>query len=86
MPLHTFDESIDVLRRSLDAARVDSGEKMQGFRRLHGFVRAVEQNMHAEANLEAVVQHELAISPSLGGRSVYDDKPKRTTDRQMRLF
>jgi hypothetical protein len=88
VPLKTFDESINVLRNSLDAARIDGGEKLQGFRRLHRFVQAVEENVQAEANFDAVIEHEFAISPTLGGRSVYDDKakPKLPPKGQMRLF
>jgi hypothetical protein len=86
VPLRTFDQSIDVLRKSLDKARVDGGEKVQGFRRLHRFVEAVETRMTVEADLQAVVKHEMEISPSLGGRSVFDDKPKSTKNRQMTLF
>jgi len=86
VPLKTFDESIAVLRRSLDSARVDGGYKMEGFRRLDRFVGAVEKRIQPEANLEAVVQHEFTISSSLGGRSVYDDKPARAERRQMSLF
>jgi hypothetical protein len=86
VPLKTFDESIAVLRRSLDAARVDGGNKMESFRRLDRFVRAVEERMHPEADLQAVVDHELAISSSLGGRSVYDNRPKSRTKGQMSLF
>src|SRR5918994_1230736 len=38
VPLKTYDESIDVLRRSLDVSRIDGGEKLEGFRRLNEFV------------------------------------------------
>ena len=86
VPLKTFDESIDVLRKSLDKARVDGGEKIQSFRRLHKFVEAVESRMTVEADLEALVEHELQISPSLGGRSVFDGKLRHFTPRQMTLF
>ena len=86
VPLRTFDQSIDVLRKSLDKARLDGGEKVQGFRRLHRFVEAVETRMTVEADLQAVVKHEMEISPSLGGRSVFDDNPKSTKNRQMTLF
>ncbi|HYI93497.1 MAG TPA: DUF763 domain-containing protein [Bryobacteraceae bacterium] len=81
VPLKTFDESIGVLRRSLDAARIEGKEKIQGFKRLHNFVRAVEQTMDAEADFDAVIKHEHAISPSLDGRSVFDDRK-----RQLSLF
>jgi hypothetical protein len=77
VPLKTYDESIGVLRRSLDAARLDGGMKAEGMRRLHRFVQLTEQNMSPEADLEQVVRHEFAISPSLDGRSVFDDKPVR---------
>jgi uncharacterized protein len=86
VPLKTFDQSIDVLRNSLDKAPVDGGEKIQSFRRLHRFVEAVETRITVEADLQAVVKHELDISPSLEGRSVFDDKPKSTKNRQMTLF
>jgi uncharacterized protein len=86
VPLKTYDESIDVLRRGLDRARVDGAEKLDGMRRLHNFVLAVEKRMQPEANLDALVKHELEISPSLDGRSVFDDKPVRPRNRQMTLF
>jgi uncharacterized protein len=86
VPLKTFDQSIDVLRKSLDKAPVDGGEKIQSFRRLHRFVEAVETRMTVEADLQAVMKHEMEISPSLGGRSVFDDKARSTKKRQMTLF
>lgn len=89
VPLKTYDESIAVLRRSLDAAKLDGSEKTYGMRRLDKFVRIVEERAQPEANLPALIQHEFAISKSLNGRSVYDDKsrPKRL-DRsgQLSLF
>src|SRR3984957_19921024 len=42
VPLKTYDETIDVMRRSLDAAKVDGGEKSDGFRRLHQFLESVQ--------------------------------------------
>jgi uncharacterized protein len=89
VPLRTYDESIDVLRRSLDAAKMDGGEKLEGFRRVNKFVEAVEMDLRPEADLPSLVAHELAISPTLGGRSV---QPGRKTPvrpsmtRQMSLF
>jgi hypothetical protein len=74
VPLKTYDASLDVLRRSLDAARVGDTEKIEGFRRLEKFVRAVETRRGPEADFEAAVAHERAISKSLDGRTVLDDK------------
>jgi hypothetical protein len=75
VPLKTYDESLNFLRRSLDAAKVGHSEKLDGFRRLERFVRTVDTRRQPVANFDAVIAHENAISPSLDGRSVFDDKP-----------
>ncbi len=77
VPLKTYDESINFLRTSLDAAKVGDRDKLDGFRRLERFTRAVETELDPEANFEAAVAHENAISPSLNGRSVFDLEPKQ---------
>jgi uncharacterized protein len=89
VPLKTYDETIDVLRRSLDAARVGDTEKIDGMKRLEKFVRAVEQRYSPEADFDQVMAHEHAISKSLNGRSVFDDfRPtgKKAPTAQLRLF
>jgi hypothetical protein len=70
VPLKIYDQSIAVLRRSLDAARLDGGAKIEGFRRLDKFVKVVETQLEPEADFDAVVRHERAISPSLNGRQM----------------
>lgn len=89
VPLKTYDESIAVLRRSLDRAKVDGAHKTDGLRRLDRFVRVVQERVQPQADLNAVVRHEFAISKSLDGRSVFDDKPRKKTvsaSRQLSLF
>jgi hypothetical protein len=77
VPLKTYDESIGVLRRSLDTAKLGDAEKLDGFKRLNGFVQAVEARCSPEADFEAAMAHEQRISKSLGGRTVFDDRPGR---------
>ena len=84
VPLKTYDESIGVLRRSLDAAKLDGGEKLEGFRRLDRFVRVVEERLQPEAEFDGVIRHERAISPFIGGRSVKTDN--RGPSKQLSLF
>lgn len=74
VPLKTYDESLAVLRRGLDAAKVGHTEKVDGFKRLDRLVRAVEKRYAPVADLDRLIDHERAISPSLNGRSVFDDK------------
>jgi uncharacterized protein len=83
VPLKTYDESLNFLRTSLDKAKLGGRDKLDGFHRLESFVRAVESELEPQAEFNAVIAHEKAISPSLDGRSVFDDKPK---PRQLSLF
>jgi hypothetical protein len=77
IPLKTYDETLNCLRTSLDKAKLGDKDKLEGFRRLDRFVRAVETQIKPEANFDAVIAHENAISRSLDGRSVFDDTPKQ---------
>jgi hypothetical protein len=81
VPLKTYDESLNCLRTSLELAKLGDKDRLEGFRRLEGFVRTIETRLIPEADFDAVIAHEKAISRSLDGRSVFDDKP-----RQLSLF
>jgi hypothetical protein len=86
VPLKVYDESIGVLRRALDAAKVGRTDKLDGFTRLDAFARAVEQGRQPLADVAATIGHERAISRSLGGRTVLDDRPARKSKGQLTLF
>jgi hypothetical protein len=89
VPLKTYDESLAILRNALDSARAGDREKLDGMRRLDQFVRAVEARREPEADFDAVVQHERAISRQFGGRTVMDDRRRgraRESLRQLALF
>lgn len=89
VPLKTYDESLAVLRTSLDAAGIGDTDKLEGFRRLEKFSRMIEQRYDPQADFHAAIAHERSISRSHGGRSVFDDGPgpsRKTQTRQMSLF
>ena len=89
VPLKTYDESVGVLRRALDAARLGGPEKLEGFARLDRFVRAVEKHCGPAADFDALVAHERAISPSLDGRIAFGKRKKAATGAgaaQLSLF
>jgi hypothetical protein len=95
VPLKTYDESINFLRGALDKVKSGSGntqisgkEKLDGFRRLERFARSVETQMKPQADFAALIAHENEISPSLDGRSVFDDPPGKrfNLSRQRSLF
>jgi hypothetical protein len=88
VPLKTYDETIDVLRRSLDAARLGDRDKRDGMKRLDGYVTAVRARCAPSASFDATLAHERAISASIGGRTVFDAlKPRRArAASQLSLF
>jgi hypothetical protein len=89
VPLKVYDESLGVLRRALTAARLGQTEKAEGFRRLDKLTRAVEENREPMADFESAIEHERAISSSLGGRTVFDERSGRRKPKpreQMELF
>jgi hypothetical protein len=73
VPLKTYDDSIGVLRRALDSARVGRSEKLDGMKRLDTLARAVEAGRDPYADVEETIAHERSISASLGGRTVFDE-------------
>src|SRR6202049_2282208 len=87
VPLKTYDASLSVLRRALDSAKIGDTEKIDGFKRLDCFARAIEEQYDPIAQFSELVRHEQAISKSLDGRSVFD-KPEgiRSFDAQLTLF
>jgi hypothetical protein len=87
VPLTVYDESIAVLRRALDAAKLGRSDKLHGFDRLDRFTRALERRARPQADVADTIARERRISNSLGGRTVFDDRPRATPARgQLRLF
>jgi hypothetical protein len=85
VPLKTYDESLTVLCRALDSAKLGHTEKLDGFKRLDRLIRQVEEQHEPTADFDHAICHEHAISPSLDGRSVFDDR-KRPKKQQLSLF
>ncbi|HKH69971.1 MAG TPA: DUF763 domain-containing protein [Vicinamibacterales bacterium] len=85
VPLTVYDESIAVLRRALDSARLGDTDKLGGFKRLDAFTRAIEARRGPEADVTATIRRERTISESFGGRTVFDEAP-RPRRGQLGLF
>src|SRR5687767_1790296 len=77
VPLTVYDESIGFLRRAIDAAKLGHTEKLHGLARLDAFARRVEDRLSPHADVDAAIAHERAVSRSLGGRTVLDDRTPR---------
>jgi hypothetical protein len=86
VPLKTYDETIGILERSLERAKIGETEKLDGLRRLEHFVRAVEQGFAPQADFEKAMAREKSISNSLGGKTVSRRDRKRHGSGQLSLF
>jgi hypothetical protein len=87
VPLKTYDESLSVLRRSLDTAKIGDTDKIDGFKRLNQFVELLESRCRPNADFEKLVAHEHSISPALDGRTVFSRRRKApVAGTQLSLF
>jgi hypothetical protein len=92
VPLRIYDESIAVLRRALDEAKIGRTDKLEGMRRLDSFTRAIEEQWTPHADVNRVIAGERAVSADYGGRTVLDETPSRSrvscarTKTQLSLF
>jgi len=87
VPLQTYDATIQILQRSVEAAKVGDTEKAEGLRRLDRFVQAIENSKAPVADFDQTISRERSISKSLGGRTVgpKSHRSARPT-RQLSLF
>jgi hypothetical protein len=82
VPLKTYDETLSILRRSLDKAKIGCTDKIDGFKRLDGFVRTIERSAAPRADFDGIISREKAMSPSLSGRSASVFPRKGPTEPQ----
>ncbi len=69
VPTSVYDQSIAVLRRAVEKARIERSERLEGLRALSRLALLVEDRGRPEADFDAVVERELRASPGLGGRT-----------------
>src|SRR5436190_4039549 len=55
VPLKVYDESIGVLRRALDSAKLGHSDKLDGMKRLDTFTRAIEERRQPRADVDATI-------------------------------
>jgi len=71
VPVDVYDETIRVLRRAVDAARLSSADRLVAVRRLDAEARLLEQAATGPS-FATVVTNEAANARALGGRTVFD--------------
>jgi uncharacterized protein len=86
VPLKIYDETIHLLRRSLEAAKIGNTDRTDGLRRLDRFVQAVGRSA-PDVNFAETIARERQISSSLDGMTA-GPRPARSkpTVQQLSLF
>jgi hypothetical protein len=76
VPLRVYDETLAVLRRAVDRARLGEDDRLAAVRRLDTAARRLEAAASGPS-FDAFAEAEREASPAYGGRSVLDGAPRR---------
>lgn len=80
VPVTVYDESIRVLSRAVEQAKINRTERLDGLRKLSRFAEYIERHHAPEADVRAVIRKERAESHEYGGRTVMGKINSRLTD------
>src|SRR5438270_7248988 len=83
VPLRVYDQTIAVMRRAVDAAKLGNDERLAAIRRLDAEARRME-SIAESPTFEDYVAHNIARRDHYGGRTVFDDHGEPA--RQLELF
>lgn len=85
VPVKVYDETIAVLSRALQKAKVGQTDKLQAVQKLSELSRMAEQGFTPNQNFEAVIAKERRDSWKYGGKTVFGDA-KPPEGQQLKLF
>jgi len=84
VPVNVFDETISVLQKAVEKAKIGETDKQLAIKSLHQIAKNAEQDFIPNLDFEKVIEKERADSWQHGGRTVFG-KEKRPND-QLKLF
>lgn len=70
VPLKIYDESIRILRESIEKSKLGYNDKSDCIRRLHNTALAIEQNCVSQVDFDAAIRYEWEHSKEFGGKTV----------------
>ena len=77
VPLAVYDETIGVLRRAVERAKLGEGDRLAAIKRLDDQARRLDAAAMTPAEFDGAVAAERSAKTELGGRTVADDRPPR---------
>ena len=85
VPIKVYDETIDMLRTSVEKAKLGFTDKQQAIKNLSIVAEEMEKDFHPDGGIEKVIAKERAESYKYGGRTVFG-KAKPPSQNQLKLF
>lgn len=88
VPLKVYDETINVLKTSVEKAKIGNTDKQKAIKQLTTLAQRIEKNFEPKPFFEAALQKEKDDSYRYGGMTVFGKAkpPQKTTARQLKLF
>jgi uncharacterized protein len=81
VPLHVYDQTIAVLKRAVERAKLGDGDRLAAIRRLDDQARRIDAAAMTPAEFDRGVAAERRAKTPLGGRTVSDDRRPRSRPR-----
>ncbi len=85
VPITVYDETIGVLTKAVQKAKLGNTDKLQAIQKLGELARMAENSFSPNQNFEQVIEKERRESWKYGGRTVFG-KAKPPRDQQLKLF
>ena len=76
VPTKVYDETISVLSKAVEKAKIGHTEKKEAIKSLHETAKRIEQSFVPNDNFDKLVEKEWQESHRYGGRTVMDDVGK----------
>ena len=86
VPTLVYDETISVLKASVDKSRLGHSDKLDAVRKLSELSYKAEAGFEAERDLEPIIRQERENSWKYGGRTVFGHAPAPNKNNQLSLF
>jgi hypothetical protein len=85
VPVTVYDETIGVLTKAVQKAKLGNSDKLQAIQKLGELARMAESSFTPNQNFDEVIEQERRESWKYGGRTVFG-KAKPPKDQQLKLF
>ncbi|WP_233268703.1 DUF763 domain-containing protein [Mucilaginibacter lacusdianchii] len=85
VPTKIYDETINILQKSIQQAKIGHTEKAQAIKSLSAIAQKAEAGFTPNADFDKVIERERAESWRYGGRTVFGEA-KKPDNQQLKLF